>query len=84
MMEDKRRVLERMLDQLHRGNYNPCIKSELPTPDDEPTSHPLEMSCIPYDDSPLHKHTGRLVNSTENLLDTPEVLPACKYCIDDI
>lgn len=78
MMEEKIKLVEKIVNQLHQGNFNPCIKSELPTPDE--SEHPLEMSCIPHIGSPVQP-TGRLVTgSREHLfMDTPELVCASMY-----
>ncbi|XP_053400207.1 formin-J-like isoform X2 [Mercenaria mercenaria] len=76
MMEEKTKVLEKIVTQLHQGNFNPCIKSELPTPDRDP-AHPLEMSCIPFVGSPSQPR-GRLGTGVSDnvFLDTPELVCA--------
>ena len=50
IIEDKNKVLEKILDDLHRGNFRPVIKSEANTPDDV---DPLEFSNISFIGSPF-------------------------------
>jgi hypothetical protein len=33
MLEDRNKILEKILDDLHRGNFHPIIKSEVHTPE---------------------------------------------------
>ncbi|XP_060569585.1 inverted formin-2-like [Ruditapes philippinarum] len=74
MMEEKTKVIEKIVTQLHQGNFNPCIKSTMPTPDRE-QAHPLEMSCIPFVGSPSQPRGGQ--GTSDNVfLDTPELVCA--------
>ena len=72
MMESKSKVLEKMLDQLHRGNFNPTVRSGMVTPDSDGGT-PLEMSCIPCDDSPYYRHRLGTNASDIVFIDTPEL-----------
>jgi len=81
MIEDRSsKITEKILNQLHKGNFNPCIKSEPPTPEVPNQAHPLEMSCIPFIASPSQQMRGRLgtVSSDNVFLDTPELVCASK------
>ena len=79
MMEEKTKVIEKIVSQLHQGNFNPCIKSELPTPDRE-QAHPLEMSCIPFVGSPSQQRGEPGTSVSDNVfLDTPELVCASKF-----
>lgn len=81
MMEEKSKLLEKILTQLHSGNFNPCVKSEMPTPEPRDPAHPLEMSCIPFVGSPTHAQIIRLgtAGSDSVFIDTPELVCASKY-----
>ena len=72
MVESKPKVLEKMLDQLHRGNFNPSVPSVLVARDNEGGSH-LEMSCIPCEDSPLYRPRLGTNLSDSVFIDTPEI-----------
>jgi hypothetical protein len=79
MMEEKTKVIEKIVTQLHQGNFNPCIKSTMPTPDRE-QAHPLEMSCIPFVGSPSQPRGGP-ASSDNVFLDTPELVCASKFTL---
>ena len=75
MMENKTKVLEKMLDELHRGNFNPSVRSGLITPDSDAGTQ-LEMSCIPYEGSPFNRRRLGTNASDSVFIDTPEVTKA--------
>ncbi|KAL4230347.1 Inverted formin-2 [Mactra antiquata] len=75
MMEEKTKMVDKIVNQLHQGNFNPCIKSELPTPDKE-VDHPLEMSCIPHVASPSYPVGIRNSVTSEVFIATPELVCA--------
>ena len=70
-----------MLEQLHKGNFNPCLKSAQVSPV-KGAAHPLEMSCIPFEGSPLQLRQRLGTNHSDNVfLDTPELVCAGEYSI---
>lgn len=81
MMEDKTKLVERVLNQLHVGNFNPCVKSEVPTPEPKDLAHPLEMSCIPHVASPGLIGDNKLGSMGTMFFDTPELVSASKSFI---
>ena len=77
MMESKTKVLEKMLDELHRGNFNPSVRSGLVTPDSDAGTQ-LEMSCIPFEESPFNRRRLGTNASDSVFFDTPELTRAGK------
>ncbi|XP_069129228.1 inverted formin-2-like [Argopecten irradians] len=55
MMEDRNKILEKILDDLHRGNYRPAVTLEAHTPDME--MDPMEFSDISFVGSPIPMRT---------------------------
>ncbi|OWF54490.1 inverted formin-2-like [Mizuhopecten yessoensis] len=51
MMEDRNKILEKILDDLHRGNFRPTVTLEVHTPDTD--IDPLEFSDISFVGSPF-------------------------------
>ena len=80
IIEEKSKLLEKILNQLHHGNFNPCVRSEMSTPDPK-VPHALEMSCIPYIGSPTQGSRDRsgTVESDAVFIDTPDLVCASKY-----
>ncbi|KAH3833188.1 hypothetical protein DPMN_106491 [Dreissena polymorpha] len=75
MVEEKPpKVTEKILHQLHKGNFQPCVApSTTPTPE----GHPLEMSCIPFVGSPAGNRVRCGTNASDNVfVDTPELVCA--------
>ncbi|WAQ97742.1 INF2-like protein [Mya arenaria] len=70
------KLTERILNQLHKGNFQPSVRSEMPSPEPPGPTHPLEMSCIPYIGSPTQQGRPRLGTGTSDnvFLDTPELV----------
>ncbi|XP_071126193.1 inverted formin-2-like isoform X2 [Mytilus edulis] len=74
ILEDRNKVLEKILDDLHRGNFRPVIKSEVHTPDTIELD-PFEFSNISFVESPyvLRQHVGTY-NSEEDILSPTELV----------
>ena len=53
ILEDKHKVLEKILDDLHRGNFHPVVRSEVMTPDTDIEA--LEFSNISFIGSPVSR-----------------------------
>ncbi|XP_033743492.1 inverted formin-2-like [Pecten maximus] len=51
MMEDRNKILEKILDDLHRGNFRPAVTLEAHTPDMD--MDPMEFSDISFVGSPF-------------------------------
>lgn len=73
ILEDRNKVLEKILDDLHRGNFRPVIRSEVHTPDMIELD-PFEFSNISFVESPclIRQHTGTYV-SEEDILSPTEL-----------
>ena len=73
ILEDRNKVLEKILDDLHRGNFRPVIKSEVHTPDTIELD-PFEFSNISFVESPfvLRQRTGTYM-SEEDILSPTEL-----------
>lgn len=53
ILEDKHKVLEKILDDLHHGNFNPVVRPEVTTPDTDIEA--LEFSNISFIGSPVRQ-----------------------------
>ena len=67
MLEDRNKILEKILDDLHRGNFHPIIKSEVHTPEMMELDH-FEFSNISFVESPSTQLTGGIYISEEDIL----------------
>lgn len=53
ILEDKHKVLEKILDDLHHGNFHPVVRPEVTTPDTDIEA--LEFSNISFIGSPVRQ-----------------------------
>ncbi|KAL5011364.1 hypothetical protein ScPMuIL_009915 [Solemya velum] len=69
VLEEKHKVLEKILNELHRGNFKPVIRSELNTPDNEINC--LDFSHISFVGSPMPMRPGSASEVLDEFVDTP-------------
>lgn len=64
MLEERKRILEHILTELHLGNFHPIIRSELPTPEQEETG--VDEAYLATGNKEYNTRSTQEVNAREN------------------